>query len=84
MVHGATAVTASSQERWSLRWDARTTPSALFAVSAGTQAPLQTHTHTYRTNVAILYSSKETRLHTQLATQLGYVVALTTAPTSCY
>lgn len=40
MVHGATAVTASSQERWSPLWDARTIPSALSAVSAGTHAPL--------------------------------------------
>lgn len=32
----ATAVTASSQERWSPLWDARTTPSALSAVFAGT------------------------------------------------
>lgn len=39
MAHGATAVKASSQERWSPLWDARTTLSALSAVCAGTEAP---------------------------------------------
>lgn len=34
--HAATAVTASSQERWSLLWGARTIQSVLSAVSAGT------------------------------------------------
>lgn len=42
-VHAATAVTASSQERWSLLWDARTTPSALSAASAGKHTHSQTH-----------------------------------------
>lgn len=39
--HAVTAVTPSSQERWSLLWDARTTPSALSAVCAGMQAAWQ-------------------------------------------
>lgn len=50
MVHAVTAVTPSSREKWSLLWDARTTPSALSAVFAGMYIPSQ-NTHT------ILYTS---------------------------
>lgn len=45
MVHAVTAVTPSSREKWSLLWDARTTPSALSAVFAGMYIPSQ-NTHT--------------------------------------
>lgn len=58
-VHAVTAVTASSQERWSLLWDARTTPSALSAVSAGTR--VHKHTHNVHTVPYCIY--KVTFIH---------------------
>lgn len=56
-VHAVTAATASSQERWSLLWDALTTPSALSAVSAGT------HAHAQATTDSQCYTYKLTVLH---------------------
>lgn len=49
--HAATAATASSQEKWFPLWDARTTPSALSVVSAGTRA----HTHTQQARHFLLW-----------------------------